>query len=199
MLRDAGLTPTSRWAINAELPSTEQWSAGDAFRIDREDIANSDALLALLDIPGGRETFAEIEVARQMGIPIAFVGDPHMSLERTCGLDRAFRAFDPTQAVKWLATERKRYYPIYRVLTAIQTERFVQNAKWNRRPGSWITPAGVKLSVLGEEYGEVCRALLEREPMARLRQELVQLAAVACAWVEAIDSDEVDELFTGAK
>lgn len=54
----------------------------------------------------------------------------------------------------------------------------------------------MRATVLGEEYGEVCRAVLERgytdgqadgigDP--ELRAELVQVAAVAVAWVEAID------------
>jgi hypothetical protein len=52
-----------------------------------------------------------------------------------------------------------------------------------------------RLAVLGEEFGEVARALLEREFAltgeiidAHLRTELVQVAAVALAWIEAIDT-----------
>jgi hypothetical protein len=41
--------------------------------------------------------------------------------------------------------------------------------------------------VLGEEHGEVCRAILERDPGPHLREELVQLAAVALQFVDAID------------
>lgn len=41
--------------------------------------------------------------------------------------------------------------------------------------------------VLGEEFGEVGRAMLEGEGDDHLRAELVQVAAVAVAWVEAID------------
>jgi hypothetical protein len=41
--------------------------------------------------------------------------------------------------------------------------------------------------VLGEEYGEVCRAVLERDPGPHLREELVQLAAVATQLIDAID------------
>ncbi len=40
--------------------------------------------------------------------------------------------------------------------------------------------------VLGEEFGEVCRALNDGD-LANLREELVQVAAVAVAWVERID------------
>ena len=42
-----------------------------------------------------------------------------------------------------------------------------------------------KLAVLTEETGEVARALLEQDP-DQLRTELVQVAAVAVAWLEAL-------------
>jgi hypothetical protein len=45
--------------------------------------------------------------------------------------------------------------------------------------------------VLGEEFGEVARALLEGEGDAHLRAELVQVAAVAVAWIEAIDARDL--------
>jgi hypothetical protein len=53
------------------------------------------------------------------------------------------------------------------------------------------------LPVLGEEFGEVARVLCEadhshqnmshRQTAERLREELVQVAAMACAWIDAID------------
>lgn len=46
--------------------------------------------------------------------------------------------------------------------------------------------AGLKLAVLGEEFGEVCKALNENEPPADLYVELVQVAAVATAWAESL-------------
>jgi hypothetical protein len=60
-----------------------------------------------------------------------------------------------------------------------------------------------KVAVLGEEYGEVCKAALEVEKLAKrmsdihntspwkydpLRQELIEVCAVAVAWLEAIDA-----------
>lgn len=51
-----------------------------------------------------------------------------------------------------------------------------------------------RADVLGEEFGEVCRAVLEAGYGTRgagdqaLRSELVQVAAVAVAWAEAIDA-----------
>ena len=59
-----------------------------------------------------------------------------------------------------------------------------------------------RATVLGEEFGEVCRAALDAERMAegrkddpavvlaRLRDELIQTAAVAVAYIEALDSLE---------
>lgn len=41
--------------------------------------------------------------------------------------------------------------------------------------------------VLGEEFGEVCKAINDREPIARVREELVQCAAVCVKAIESID------------
>lgn len=46
------------------------------------------------------------------------------------------------------------------------------------------------MPVLVEEVGEVARAMNDREPPDRLRTELVQVAAMATAWVAAIDERE---------
>ena len=45
-----------------------------------------------------------------------------------------------------------------------------------------------KLKVLGEEFGEVCRALCECD-LKNLKEELIQVAAVAVAWVEALEQE----------
>lgn len=52
-------------------------------------------------------------------------------------------------------------------------------------------------AVLGEEVGEVGRALLEvnysawhKAPREKLKEELVQAAAVIVAWLEALEEDE---------
>jgi hypothetical protein len=50
-------------------------------------------------------------------------------------------------------------------------------------------------AVLGEEFGEVCRAALMRSfsggPVEDLRSELVQVAAVAVAWLEFLDAEPI--------
>ena len=70
-------------------------------------------------------------------------------------------------------------------------ERLRQHEKWIA-PHSWgqgdcssteVAPL-VKLAVLAEEFGEVARAILEHQGDERLRAELVQVAAVAIAWLE---------------
>lgn len=45
---------------------------------------------------------------------------------------------------------------------------------------------GRKLAILTEELGEVARAMCDKEPKERLREELIQVAAVATAWAEAL-------------
>lgn len=76
------------------------------------------------------------------------------------------------------------------VYLAIDAERDRQNAIF---PASnlphWKISDGAKLAVLTEELGEVARATLEHDRRAQ-RIELVQLAAVAVAWLEALDAEE---------
>lgn len=45
----------------------------------------------------------------------------------------------------------------------------------------------LKATVLGEEYGEVCRAILDKDP-DNLRTECIQVAAVALAIIEGLDA-----------
>ena len=78
------------------------------------------------------------------------------------------------------------------VYAAIDAERDRQAAKWNREHewgygdcSSINLPAITKSAVLGEEVGEVQRAVLDRDNDA-LRRELVQVAAVAVAWLESL-------------
>ena len=53
-----------------------------------------------------------------------------------------------------------------------------------------------KLTVLVEEMGEVARAILEDGGLAndrhhvKLREELVQVGAVATAWLESLEGDD---------
>jgi len=97
------------------------------------------------------------------------------------------------------------------VLTAVVAERERQEAIGERKRAEgidWRSCADPDMAggddrryaVLGEEVGEVARAMLERGFVPKhlvgevdaigdpeLRSELIQVAAVAVAWVEAID------------
>ena len=93
------------------------------------------------------------------------------------------------------------------VLRDVEDERSYQNEKWGQqshpdgtgRPGDEFEAANAKLicgqnlphqdnwrDILNEEVWE---AFAETDPV-RLREELVQVAAVAVAWIEAIDRRE---------
>ena len=66
------------------------------------------------------------------------------------------------------------------VLKLVSEERDRQDSKWgeqNHNPAFWAV-------ILGEEYGEVCRAIYENDP-SQYVAELVQLAAVCVAMVES--------------
>ena len=88
------------------------------------------------------------------------------------------------------------------IYTSIGDERDRQRAKWSgmhewgigdcssREVGALVeyphdTGALVRLAVLAEECGEVARSVLERDEV-NLRTELVQVAAVAVAWLESL-------------
>jgi NTP pyrophosphatase (non-canonical NTP hydrolase) len=78
-----------------------------------------------------------------------------------------------------------------RVLQEVLAERIRQDEKWGEQNGhdfEWV-------SIAGEEFGEVAQAANEanftsgsmRGDFSHLREEWIQLAAVAVAAVEAID------------
>lgn len=94
--------------------------------------------------------------------------------------------------------------PTALVLTDIYAERVRQESIGNAKRATgidWRSCAdpemaggdGTRYLVLGEEVGEVANAVLEAGygsgvGDAHLRDELVQVAAVATAWIEAIDA-----------
>jgi NTP pyrophosphatase (non-canonical NTP hydrolase) len=74
-----------------------------------------------------------------------------------------------------------------RAFLKILTERRRQDAKWgeqNHADDFWML-------ILMEEVGETAQAILqaceERGSPARTKEELIQVAAVAVAWLEAIE------------
>lgn len=78
------------------------------------------------------------------------------------------------------------------IAARIADERERQQAKWGGHhdwgDGDCSSPNVapiVKATVLSEECGEVARAVLDSDEDG-LRRELVQVAAVAVAWMEAL-------------
>jgi hypothetical protein len=69
------------------------------------------------------------------------------------------------------------------IITDIKEERRRQDKKWGiQKHNSFVW-----LSILGEEYGEACKELLESGETKNFRQEMVQVASVAIAAIECID------------
>jgi NTP pyrophosphatase (non-canonical NTP hydrolase) len=66
------------------------------------------------------------------------------------------------------------------ILHAIVKERHNQDEKWGIQQHSH----GVWYIILGEEVGEVARSILENDSQERVREELIQCAAVCVAWLE---------------
>jgi hypothetical protein len=75
--------------------------------------------------------------------------------------------------------------PTQAVLVEVAMERRAQDARWgeqNHEDPVWAL-------ILGEEFGEACQAALQHSSTdpTDLRAELIQVAAVAVAWVESMD------------
>ncbi len=76
-----------------------------------------------------------------------------------------------------------------RVIENIIQERRRQTEKWGNEKGllkdgfPWYIKT--KVSVLGEEFGEICRAVNDKD-LENLYEETIQVAAVAAAMAEGI-------------
>jgi NTP pyrophosphatase (non-canonical NTP hydrolase) len=80
--------------------------------------------------------------------------------------------------------------PTHRVLMDVADERKRQEEKWGDQSLMLSSNMFKAVAILTEEVGEVAKEALEHadDPMRiKLRTELVQVAAVAVACVEAID------------
>ncbi len=73
------------------------------------------------------------------------------------------------------------------ILERVRQERLKDSGKFQHTCADPEMTDAERSLVLLEEVGEVARALLDAEGAAALREELVQVAAVAVAWIEAID------------
>lgn len=77
------------------------------------------------------------------------------------------------------------------IVAAVEAEVARAHRKHGER--SILNPAmpdAVRLPVLVEEVGEVAKAMLEDADPADLRAELVQVAAVALTWLEALRTSD---------
>lgn len=71
-----------------------------------------------------------------------------------------------------------------RVLAEVSRERDRQEQKWGDQSAALSRDRGRALAILMEEVGEAARAMLEGD--ADYRYELIQVAAVAVAMVQAV-------------
>lgn len=67
----------------------------------------------------------------------------------------------------------------------IDDERYRQDQKY----GGGDNDYPVWMTILGEEVGECCQAVLKRRGLRNLRTELIHVAAVAVAAIEQIDKE----------
>jgi len=100
-----------------------------------------------------------------------------------------------------LPTEDNTPLPSWTLYADIHRERIRAHAKHDRNGDSMERKTyddGAWLSVLGEEFGEVCRVLCDSRHhgeydggmATKLREELVQLGAMVAAWIDAVDFTE---------
>ncbi len=86
-----------------------------------------------------------------------------------------------------MPTDRQTVYRLIDAERARQTKRWGGPHSWGSGDcSSGMVDPTIKLAVLMEEVGETARALLECDT-TNLRDELVQVAAVAVAWLEGTD------------
>ena len=134
-----------------------------------------------------------------MSIEIKKVNDRHYTVNgKNISQDMednwlAFVEFTPSETKAFyehLAKKPIILEQVEQVLLEVKSERIKQELKWgqqNHKPIEWIP-------ILGEEVGEVNKALLETyfgydgaKGYEEYRKELIQVAAVAVAMVESLD------------
>ncbi len=71
-----------------------------------------------------------------------------------------------------------------KILEEIKEERKSQDKTWGDQ--SWKSDS-VWGNILSEENGEVAKNVLEHKSLMSLKTELIQVASVAVAWIEALD------------
>lgn len=79
------------------------------------------------------------------------------------------------------------------ILAELAGERASQERKWGGRSVASVSDPSRAVVILTEELGEVARAAHDGD-LAHYRLELVQVAAVAVAMIEAVDAGVVEML-----
>lgn len=82
--------------------------------------------------------------------------------------------------------------PVISVMKRVLIERRRQDEKWG---ADQRNPQDRWLAILVEEIGEVAKEMLNGDP--RFEQELVEVAAVAVAWLEQLHKDKETDGPTG--
>ena len=80
------------------------------------------------------------------------------------------------------------WHPAKNILKEVLCERIVQDKRW----GTQDHDMADYYTILGEEFGEVGKAICEyklqrKVPIEQIRLELIQTAAVAIAMIESLD------------
>jgi hypothetical protein len=73
-----------------------------------------------------------------------------------------------------------------RIFEELLDERFRQDEKFGI---DWLQSDLLSFAILGEEFGEVAKEVVEQQ-RAKMRTELVQVAAVAVKWIHSLDESE---------
>ncbi len=87
---------------------------------------------------------------------------------------------------EWFYSDRVNAHMEKGIFAEVVSEMASQDKKWS--PDRNLDPL-LWNAILGEEVGEVSKAILEGDE--NLRQELIQVAAVAIQFIECIDRNEV--------
>lgn len=71
-----------------------------------------------------------------------------------------------------------------KIFDLVVEERNFQNNKWQRGDYEWVASVYEKMTVLAEEVGEVATGINDKD-FENVRDELIQVMATACAWLES--------------
>lgn len=134
-------------------------------------IAECDALALLPGFANSRGARLEIHYALTMGMPCHLFSGTQL-----------WTAYESDFLMALISSKTPRG-----AATDVFYERSRQDAKWGEQNHADVWWS----AILGEEFGEVSQAILHDEfggkAAGTTRAELVQLAAVALAWIECID------------